>query len=361
MDTRFFSGFCLAAFTVILLTGSGEKDSIASTESTAFSTIHPAFVPHELPVPNMTDVVIEGTLQPPESPTAPSLPKEDVAPHDTSSQRTLRFAGGHHDLHHFNAILQPQGFQRPRWQDVKSTARLTTPEKNEKPFLVMIDPGHGGSDQGAKGQNGLLEKDLTLDIANRVQLFLTEVANIDVRLTRHHDYGLSRQARVDAIRRSNADLVISLHFNHLPQTDVNLVETYYAGPENIAQSLSVQSAAMRRELQRTNGVPSLDLSFTQHSERLAKALQQRIFNEVNFSDQTAQNAGVKEETLFVLTRSFTPGVLLEISCLSHPDEADRLESEDYRNRLAAALVDGIRDYHDSLNNETLRFNGDLGA
>jgi len=361
MDTRFFSGFCLAAFTAVLLTGPGEKESIASTESMAFATIYPAFVPHELPVPDMTDVVIEGALQPPESHTAPSHPNEDNTTHDASSQRMLRVAGGHLDLQNFNAILQPQGFQRPRWQDMESTARLNTPEKKEKPFLVMIDPGHGGSDQGAKGQNGLLEKDLTLDIANRVQLFLTEVANIDVRLTRHHDYGLSRQARVDAIKRSNADLVISLHFNHLPQTDVNLVETYYAGPENIAQSLSVQSAAMRRELQRTSGVPSVDLSFTQGSEKLAKALQQRIFNEVNFSDQTAQNAGVKQETLFVLTRSFTPGVLLEISCLSHPDEADRLESEDYRNRLAAALVDGIRDYHDALNVDPLPINGDLGA
>jgi len=91
-------------------------------------------------------------------------------------------------------------------------------------FIVMIDPGHGGSDPGAKAPNGLLEKDITQDIAQRARLFLSEIHDLDVLMTREGDTGLSRQARVNRIKASGADLVVSLHFNHLPQSNVTLVE-----------------------------------------------------------------------------------------------------------------------------------------
>lgn len=375
MHTRLFSGFCIAAIAFALIPSQRDEAPLAPAESVAFSTLYPAFVPNDMPLPEMVDMAIESKLQPHETSAAPDHRANITARLDSSQQEpnkpyltalpargsTLRVATTHDNLQNFSAILRPDGFQRPQWQDMDITANLGAHDTSVEPFVVMIDPGHGGTDQGAAGHNGLLEKNLTLDIAKRVRLFLTEFEHIDVRLTRHHDYGLSRQARVDAIQRSEADLVISLHFNHLPQSDVNLVETFYAGPANIAQSLTLQSVPQRSKLQRTSSTPGIDLSFTEGSARLAKALQQRIFNEVNFSDESAQNAGVKQETLFVLTRSFTPGVLLEISCLSHAHEADRLESDEYRNRLAAALVDGIRDYHDALQDEPLHKQGDLGA
>ncbi|MFK7993503.1 MAG: N-acetylmuramoyl-L-alanine amidase [Granulosicoccus sp.] len=274
----------------------------------------------------------------------------------------LKVSTVHRHLQEFSAVLSPRGFQRSHWQDMSYSARSLTAKTDNEPFIVMIDPGHGGSDPGSKGHNGLLEKDLTLDIARRIRLFLNEVDDIDVRLTRHHDYGLSRQSRVDAIRKSEADMVISLHFNHLPQTEVNLVESYYAGRKNIEQSLSVQRQARKGEFQRTNNTTrTLDLAFTEGSARLAKTLQQHIFSEVSFDADKVQNAGVKEETLFVLTRSFTPAALIEISCLSHVEEADRLASDDYRNRLAAALVDGIRNYYDSIQRAPLKTLDSLGA
>lgn len=268
----------------------------------------------------------------------------------------------HRHLQNFKALLNPQGFLREHWQDISIAANLGHAKTDIQPFIVMIDPGHGGVDQGAKGHNGLLEKDLTLDIARRVRLFLTEQPQIDVKLTRHHDHGLSRQSRVDAIQRSKADMVISLHFNHLPQTDVNLVESYYAGVSNINKSMSKQQLASQAEFHHTGTTGTdVDLGFTDGSARLAKTLQQHIFSEVSFENNHVQNAGVKQETFFVLTRSFTPAALIEISCLSHAGEADRLASDEYRNRLAAALVDGIRNYHDSIQRVPLKKAGALGA
>jgi len=279
-----------------------------------------------------------------------------------SAGQLLKAATAHRHLHGFKAMLRPDGFYRGSWQDMTFNENLGVVRPDVEPFVVVIDPGHGGTDPGAKGHNGLLEKDLTLDIARRVRLFLTEVDNIDVQLTRHHDYGLSRQSRVDAIKRSAADMVISLHFNHLPQTDVNLVESYYAGRQNIERSLAAQKRILQGELQHANGrEDTTDLDFTDGSVRLAKTLQQHIFTEVSFDNDHVQNAGVKQETLFVLTRSFAPAALIEISCLSYAEEAERLESDDYRNRLAAAIVDGIRSYHDSIQRTPLHTRDSLGA
>jgi len=249
-------------------------------------------------------------------------------------------------LKRFQTVLKPGGFVRPQWQSVAATTQFTKAHKDE-PFVVMIDPGHGGRDPGAKGHNGLLEKDLTLDIAKRVRLFLTEFDDIDVTLTRNHDHGLSRMTRIAAIKRANADMVISLHFNHLPQSDVNLVESFYAGPENLLQSSTTQTLTKDARNYKAQRVRSRDVSFTQGSKRLAHILQRQLYAEVGFQNNAVRDAGVKRKTLFVLTQGDAPSALVEISCLSHPAEADKLATEDYRNRLAAALVDGIRNYRES--------------
>ena len=294
----------------------------------------PNFAPASQPAVSMADVAVERALL---------------------NKRRFKFD--------FQALLQPEGYVRMQWQDLSRGINLAAEKTAEDSFIVMIDPGHGGIDPGTKGHNGLLEKDLTLDIARRIRLFLSEFDHIDVQLTRNHDYGLSRQERVDAIKQTAADLVISLHFNHLPQSKINLVETFYAGPQNIRSSQNARQDAhhdlSQPQLTRTARAAAADLNFTEGSARLAKTLQQHVYSEVNFGDDDAKNGGVKQETLFVLTRSFTPGVLMEISCLSHAAEADRLMSDDYRNRLAAALVDGIRSYHDSLQREPLKKRADI--
>lgn len=270
----------------------------------------------------------------------------------------------HFEPQRITGFLNPQGFDRPGWQRVASGPLLRQEAPATGQFVVVLDPGHGGVDPGAEAHNGLLEKDLTLDIARRARLYLSEFDDISVVLTREHDHGLSRQSRVDAIRRSQADVVISLHLNHLPQREITLVETYFAGPENIRDSLQTQrkKAASRLELLRhTANSKEPDLSFTQGSARLAKILQQKVFNEVRFHNDDADDAGVKRETLFVLTRTATPSVLIELTCLSNHGEADKLATAEYRSRLAAALVDGIRSYRESLINRPLDSPGQLGT
>jgi len=259
-----------------------------------------------------------------------------------------------------SGLLTPGGFSRPHWQSFEGVTPVVEVEVADPDrFVIAIDPGHGGSDPGARGPNGLLEKDLTLDIARRVRLFLSEIDDIDVLLTRERDHGLSRSARVAAVRRSEADLFVSLHFNHLPQSELTLVESYYAGPENIAESRAHQrrqdlasGQAIRTAANALSDAPN-DISFTRGSQRFARLVQQRVFGEVSRGNPDAHDAGVKQNTLFVLTRSYTSGALIELTCLSNAEEASRLTDVAYRNELAASLADAIRDYRRLLDERPL--------
>ena len=249
-------------------------------------------------------------------------------------------------------LLRPDGFERPHWQSFTPIrAQLTAKRRDDDDrFTVVIDPGHGGSDPGATGPNGLLEKHLTLDIAHRVRIFLSEFDDLRVALTRERDRGLSRHARVAAVRGSGADLFVSLHFNHLPQSEITLVESFYAAPENVRESLRQRSsetdAGARPLGHDDHALP--DFSFTRGSERFAALVQRRVFAEISLDNERALDAGIKRDTLFVLTRSLTSGALVELTCLSNAAEADRLTDSAYRDRIAAALADAIRDYRDTL-------------
>lgn len=261
-------------------------------------------------------------------------------------------------------FLTPQGFKRPHWQHFGNDPVIIPESVHKEKFIVMLDPGHGGSDPGAVAKNGLQEKDLTLDIAKRIKLFLSEFDDVEVVLTRNHDHGLTRQSRVNRIKHSEADMVISLHFNHLPQPDLNIVESFYAGPKNVAKSrahLAQRALARAGNIRHISSRGGVDISFTQGSKRLAKTLHQRIFAEVSFENESVQNAGVKEKTFYVLTQSYKPGTLIEITCLSNPREAARLRTDEYKNRLAASLADGIRNYYESLRLSPLNSATDIGV
>ena len=373
---------------IVIIAGFVNRDT--DTENHASSSVLPAFTRDSLPVSDVVDATVEGALHKVAFQSAPTdgvtdnnapLSPEAVDPAPLDSRSTnkakgvkprtsfttlpllAKTAASSLELQAFTPLLEAEGFARTRWQDFNYDMGVTYKHNMVEPFVVMIDPGHGGIDPGSVGYNGLVEKDLTLDIAQRVRLFLTEFDDIDVHLTRNYDHGLSRQSRVSAIQRSDADMVISLHFNNLPEDNVNVVESYFAGPANIVESVTDRRAKDSLPLHHISNksMRDVDLGFTSGSARLAKSLHQRMYSEVSFGDREVYDAGVKQETLFVLTRSFTPAVLLEISCLSDDEEADRLLTEEYKNRLAAALVDGIRDYHESLKTDPLVRKGDLGA
>ncbi len=210
--------------------------------------------------------------------------------------------------------------------------------------VVVLDPGHGGSDPGTIGPTGLYEKTVTLDIARRVQKMAREQGDIRVVLTRSSDQGLARARRLALVKRQDADLLLSLHFNALPQDELILVETFIATDEHIFQAGKRNSIG--NHLKKTNyrqGGNSTSVR-TRESDRIASLLQKHIFHTIKSKNPTAINAGVKNDRLFMLTGTDVPGALIEISCLSNAEEEKRLQTDAYRDEIAAAVLQSMLDF-----------------
>jgi N-acetylmuramoyl-L-alanine amidase len=346
-----FSCLTLASFSFLVF----DYLTYKPAPQTSNGLIHPVeseltntpVVPHPIPrlatqIPATTDAQVTAPLRPTnEIPT----PKLSHFAHPTVT-----------------GFLSPDGFIRPSWKAQTSGLAISATPLETQRFVVMLDPGHGGTDPGAMSHNGLVEKHLTLDIAQRTRLYLSKYPNIEVVFTRETDKGLSRDSRVQKIKKSNADLLISLHFNDLPQTNIALVETYYAGRHNIKESLAKQRENGNVPTHNNRAIQqhqSSKLSFIQSSQKLASILQQHMFTEVSSANSNAENAGVKKETLFVLTRSYMPSALIEITCLSNPTEAIGLTTNEYRNRLSSALADAILEYRQTTINTGLIDSGKI--
>jgi len=216
---------------------------------------------------------------------------------------------------------------------------------------IVIDPGHGGIDPGATGPNGLMEKELTLDIARRLRDKLQRSGNRRVLLTREQDVKIALKDRVEFARKHKADLFISLHFNSLPVESVNLVETFYFGPQADKRILALAEKEnagsgyavgdFRQVIERIS-----DTLKTQESKDLAALMQRNLYRNLRRENAKVTNAGIKTAPFVVLLGSEVPSVLAEVSCLSNELEARNLAASEYRERIAGYLRDGIVEYLD---------------
>lgn len=219
------------------------------------------------------------------------------------------------------------------------------------PVVVIVDPGHGGVDPGTIGKYGMQEQELTLDMAKRLQTLATLHKDIEVVLTRNNSDGLSRLERIGKVASAKADLLLSLHFNHLPEGDITLVETYYTDTTDDLQASAVQHQAPAdlhtlpaRNLQQQDSNPVANAAV---SRSFARHLQASVFGAVQNRNPLAIDAGVKRQSLYLLAQSGLPGALVEITCLSNPQEESRLRTEKYRNELANSLMQSLRKFVNS--------------
>jgi N-acetylmuramoyl-L-alanine amidase len=210
---------------------------------------------------------------------------------------------------------------------------------------VVLDAGHGGWDLGTVGRKGLLEKDLVLDITQRLGKLLQNRMGSDVLYTRDSDFYISLDQRAASANTAQADLFVSIHANYSDMPSARGVETYYAqsfsppGP----QELEGKSPASTVH-------PALTLTSTelkgkvQASRRLAAAVQQSMYTTLADDTSAIRNRGVKEASYVVLTGTEMPAILAEVSFVSSPADETNLQSEEYRQRIAEALYRGIAHY-----------------
>ncbi len=218
---------------------------------------------------------------------------------------------------------------------------------------IVIDPGHGGHDPGAKGKAGLTEAELVLDVSLRLQKLLEKLPGTEVILTRDADCFVPLQERTAIANREAADLFLSIHANASANDQARGVETYVL---NFANNLSAAAVAARENAasgQAMGALPDLVKAIAlnnklDESRQFASLVQQALVARLAPANKSVRNLGVKQAPFVVLIGASMPSVLAEISFVTNPQEAKLLKSGPYRQRIAEALFDAIRQYQSSL-------------
>ena len=214
-----------------------------------------------------------------------------------------------------------------------SSGRSGTPA----PFtLVVLDPGHGGQDSGAIC-GAVYEKDLTLDIAQRVDRLL-QAQGLATLMTRVGDSYVSLQDRAAVTNRARDCILVSIHFNE-SKKPVSGIETYYAEHQTAPAPRLVSWIPFFQG----PGAESPSLA----SQSLARFIQEAMIARTKAPDR-----GTKAEQLFVLDHVAVPAVLVEAGFLNK-EEIAKVDSSDYRDQMAAAISEGILHYRDVLKERQL--------
>ncbi|QHT61597.1 N-acetylmuramoyl-L-alanine amidase [Paenibacillus lycopersici] len=179
-------------------------------------------------------------------------------------------------------------------------------EASDKPYKIMIDPGHGGKDPGSEGSGGEWEKDSNLALAAKLYDLLKQDPAFEPRMTRTDDTFVELDDRAAMANDWHADVMISIHGNAFEDKTVAGTETYYRFDDGL---------------------------------RLADIIHKQLVDALGFEDR-----GVKQESLKVLSLSTMPAVLIEPGYITNPAEEAVMLSGDGQSREAQAIADGLKQY-----------------
>ncbi|HEV8494163.1 MAG TPA: N-acetylmuramoyl-L-alanine amidase, partial [Candidatus Angelobacter sp.] len=204
---------------------------------------------------------------------------------------------------------------------------------------IVVDAGHGGHDTGTIGPNGLEEKDLVLDVALKLGKLLEDKLGAEVVYTRDDDTFIPLETRTAIANKEQADLFISIHANSSSDASARGVETYYLNFTSRTDALEVAA--------RENAVSEKSIHELQdlvkkialkekigESREFASDVQRSLYAGLSAKSPSLRNRGVKKAPFVVLIGANMPSILAEISFVSNPDDAKKLKTNDYRQRIA---------------------------
>jgi len=210
-------------------------------------------------------------------------------------------------------------------------SKATRPRTSKSFAVVVLDPGHGGEDSGAMC-GGVMEKDLTLDVARRVDRLL-DSEGIATLMTRLGDSYVSLADRAAFGNRVNDSIFISIHFNEDNKPVASGVETYYAAHQITSGSTLASWLPFFTRPPSNSPKPE--------SQSLAGFIQEALVARTRSVDR-----GTQSKQFFVIANVTSPAVLIEGGFITNKNELSKLANEDYRDQLAAAVADGILRYRD---------------
>jgi len=212
---------------------------------------------------------------------------------------------------------------------------------------IVVDAGHGGHDTGTIAPNGMLEKDLVLDVALRLGKLLESRMGAEVVYTRDDDTFIPLETRTAIANQNQADLFISIHANSSRDPSARGIETYYLNFTTSADALEVaarENAVSEKSIHELQDlVKKIALKDKiEESREFAVDVQQALYN--GLANRGMRNRGVKKAPFIVLIGANMPSILAEISFVSNPADAKRLKTPDYRQKIAESLYRGTAKY-----------------
>ncbi len=252
------------------------------------------------------------------------------------------------------ALIEADG-KLARKEAISEKEQAPIPDKPRVARLatIVIDPGHGGEDPGARGRLGSLEKDINLTISKRLKALIDAEPEMRAVLTRDGDFYVSLQTRVDKARRVKADLFVSVHADAFIRPHARGSSVFALSEQRATSEAARWLAKKENEADLIGGVnidvkdkylaqTLLDLSQTatiDHSLRLGSAVLSEL-GQVN----TLHKAQVEQASFAVLKSPDVPSILVETAFISNPEEEKRLNDETYQDQLARAILGGIKRY-----------------
>jgi N-acetylmuramoyl-L-alanine amidase len=214
---------------------------------------------------------------------------------------------------------------------------------------IVIDPGHGGKDPGAMS-NQMLEKDIVLEIAQKLRPKLQHLLNCEVILTRNDDTYLTLEERTAIANTEEADLFISLHLNAHHSGESKGLETYFLNLSTNAEAMRVaamENATSTHQISDLEGILSdiMKNSKIDESSRLAQLVHSTMLTGLSgkkFGE--IKNLGVKQAPFYVLIGAQMPSILIEIAFISNKEEAENLKNAYYLDSVASEIANGVSAY-----------------
>jgi N-acetylmuramoyl-L-alanine amidase len=228
----------------------------------------------------------------------------------------------------------------PTKEDIQLRARVPK-------MRIVVDAGHGGWDLGTVGRRGLLEKDLVLEIAERLGKLLQSRLGMEVVYTRQDDNYIPLDERASIANQSQADLFVSVHANYSDLPSARGVETYFTNffsPPGAKDADTPANASNVKPVVMASLSPAELHERVLQSRRLAASVQHSLYGTLSAQNPGLRDRGIKEAGFVVLTESAMPGILAEVSFVSSPTDEQKLRSDGYREQIAEALYRGIARY-----------------
>lgn len=246
----------------------------------------------------------------------------------------------------------PKQVDAPTKQADAPPARGAT-KKSAKAVTIVLDPGHGGEDPGAIGSRGSMEKNVTLSIARRLRQRIENDPNMKAALTRDGDFFVPLQTRVQKARRARADLFVSIHADAWIKPEARGSSVFVLSEKGASSAAARYLAQKENDADKVGGV-----NFTVADPHLARTLmdltQTATQNDsMKLGKSVLTNLGsvnalhkpsVEQAGFAVLKAPDIPSILIETAFISNPDEEKRLNDEEYQEKLAEAIMRGIRQY-----------------